>query len=150
MPGIVRYRTKPRQSGIFLVRYRTEIIDAGMPMPALVSSTPMPSYGGWRLQKNNPNCHFLSGTGSLNQADLSLRAVRHHYQVILTVASWFGPDTLNINELFSHDSGKVRSIKFSIKRDWIKICLHMGDHSSISALIGLARSTYSYIVLIST
>ncbi len=29
MPGIVRYRTKPRQSGIFLVRYRTEIIDAG-------------------------------------------------------------------------------------------------------------------------
>jgi hypothetical protein len=43
--GIVRYRTKPRQSGIFLVWYRTEIIDAGMPMPALVSSMPMPSYG---------------------------------------------------------------------------------------------------------
>jgi hypothetical protein len=36
MPGQVRYRTKPRQSGIFLVRYWTEIIDAGMPMPALV------------------------------------------------------------------------------------------------------------------
>jgi hypothetical protein len=33
--GIVRYQTKPRQSGIFLVHYRTEIIDAGMPMPAL-------------------------------------------------------------------------------------------------------------------
>jgi hypothetical protein len=45
MPGTVRYRTKPRQSGIFLVRYRTEIIDAGMPMPALVSSMPMPSFG---------------------------------------------------------------------------------------------------------
>jgi hypothetical protein len=44
MLGIVRYRTKPRQSGIFLVRYRTEIIDAGMPMPELVSSMPMPSY----------------------------------------------------------------------------------------------------------
>ncbi len=44
MPGIVQYRTKPRQSGIFLVRYRTKIIDAGMPMPALVSSMPMPSY----------------------------------------------------------------------------------------------------------
>jgi hypothetical protein len=28
----------------FLVRYRTEIIDAGMPMPALVSSMAMPSY----------------------------------------------------------------------------------------------------------
>jgi hypothetical protein len=28
----------------FLVRYRTEKIDAGMPMPALVFSMPMPSY----------------------------------------------------------------------------------------------------------
>ncbi len=27
------------------VRYRTKIRDAGMPMPALVSSMPMPSYG---------------------------------------------------------------------------------------------------------
>ncbi len=26
MPGMVRYRTKPRQSGIFLLRYWTEII----------------------------------------------------------------------------------------------------------------------------
>jgi hypothetical protein len=33
MPGIGWYRTKPRQSGIFLVRNRTEIIDAGMAMP---------------------------------------------------------------------------------------------------------------------
>ncbi len=30
--------------GIFLVRYRTKILDAGMPMLALVSSMPMPSY----------------------------------------------------------------------------------------------------------
>jgi hypothetical protein len=44
MPGIIRYWTEPRQSGIFLVQYRTEIIDAGMPMPALVSLMPMPSY----------------------------------------------------------------------------------------------------------
>jgi hypothetical protein len=44
MLGLVRYRTKPRQSGIFLVWYRTGIIDAGMPMPALVFSMPMPSY----------------------------------------------------------------------------------------------------------
>jgi hypothetical protein len=36
MPGQVQCRTKPRQSGIFMVRYRTEIVDAGMPMPALV------------------------------------------------------------------------------------------------------------------
>ncbi len=53
----VRYRTEKtndagnspvpdqaKASGIFLVRYRTEIIDAGMPMPALVSSMPIPSY----------------------------------------------------------------------------------------------------------
>ncbi len=44
MPKPVRYRTKLMQSGIFLVRYRTKIRDAGMPMPALVSSMPMPSY----------------------------------------------------------------------------------------------------------
>jgi hypothetical protein len=44
MPGQFRYRTKARQSGIFSVRYQTEIIDAGMPMPALVFWMPMPSY----------------------------------------------------------------------------------------------------------
>ncbi len=44
MLGLVWYQTKPRQSAIFLVRYRTGIITAGMPMPALVSSMPMPSY----------------------------------------------------------------------------------------------------------
>jgi hypothetical protein len=43
--GPVLYRTKLTQPGIFLVRYRTEIVDAGMPMPALVSAMPMPSYG---------------------------------------------------------------------------------------------------------
>ncbi len=31
----------------FLVWYRTEIIDAGMPMPALVSWMPMPSYASY-------------------------------------------------------------------------------------------------------
>ncbi len=40
----VRYWTKLTQSGIFLVRYRTKIRDAGMLMPALVSSMPMSSY----------------------------------------------------------------------------------------------------------
>jgi hypothetical protein len=44
MPEQVRYRTKLTQPGIFLVRYRTRIRDAGMPMPGLVSSMPMPSY----------------------------------------------------------------------------------------------------------
>jgi hypothetical protein len=41
----VQYRTKLTQSSIFLVRYRTKIRDARMPMPALVSSMLMPSYG---------------------------------------------------------------------------------------------------------
>jgi hypothetical protein len=46
----VRYRTEKKltmltQSGIILVWYRTKIRDAGMPMPALVCSMPMPSYG---------------------------------------------------------------------------------------------------------
>ncbi len=40
----MKIRTKPRQCGVFLVRYQTEILDAGMPMPALVSLMPMPSY----------------------------------------------------------------------------------------------------------
>ncbi len=40
----VGYWTKLMQSSIFLVWYQTKIRDAGMPMPALVSSMPMPSY----------------------------------------------------------------------------------------------------------
>jgi hypothetical protein len=36
MPELFRYRNKETQSGIFLVRYRTEMTDAIMPMPALV------------------------------------------------------------------------------------------------------------------
>jgi hypothetical protein len=44
MPESVRYRTKLMQYGIFLFQYRTEIIDAGILMPALVSSMSMPSY----------------------------------------------------------------------------------------------------------
>jgi hypothetical protein len=44
MPERVRYRTKLTQSGFFKVWYWTKLRDAGMPMPALVSSIPMPSY----------------------------------------------------------------------------------------------------------
>ncbi len=44
MPGQVQYRTKLTQSGIFLVWYWTKILDDGMPMPALISLMPMPSY----------------------------------------------------------------------------------------------------------
>jgi hypothetical protein len=41
----VRYRIKGTQSGIGMLRYRTEIQDAGIPMPAASNSRPMPSYG---------------------------------------------------------------------------------------------------------
>jgi hypothetical protein len=44
MPGLVQYQTKLMKSGLFLVRYWMEIMNAGMPMPALVCSMPMPSY----------------------------------------------------------------------------------------------------------
>jgi hypothetical protein len=44
MPELIRYQIKMMQSGIFLLRYRTEMTDAGMPMPALVLRMPMPSY----------------------------------------------------------------------------------------------------------
>jgi hypothetical protein len=36
VPEPVRYWTRLMQSGIFLFRYRTEIMDAVIPMPALV------------------------------------------------------------------------------------------------------------------
>jgi hypothetical protein len=44
MLELVRYQTKPMLYGIFLVRNRTKLMDAGMPMPALVFWMPMPSY----------------------------------------------------------------------------------------------------------
>ncbi len=40
-PELVRYRIKLTQ---FLVQYRTELVDAVMPMMALVFLMPMPSY----------------------------------------------------------------------------------------------------------
>jgi hypothetical protein len=44
MPGPVRYQNKPMKSGIFSVQYWTEIMNAGLPMAALVCSMPMPNY----------------------------------------------------------------------------------------------------------
>jgi hypothetical protein len=53
MPGLIQYRTKPTQSGIFLVRYWIEIMDVGMLMPSLVSSMPMTSYVFFKKEKKN-------------------------------------------------------------------------------------------------
>jgi hypothetical protein len=59
MPGLVRYHTEPMKSGIFLVQYQTEIMNARMPMLALVCSTPMPSYGcGWFKQATGQKMYF--------------------------------------------------------------------------------------------
>jgi hypothetical protein len=52
MPEPVRYQTKLMQSVIFLFRYRTEFMDAGILMPALVSSMTIPSYVQFAL-----DCH---------------------------------------------------------------------------------------------
>ncbi len=39
------YRNKETQSGTEMLRYQTEMIDAGIPMPAASALMPMPSYG---------------------------------------------------------------------------------------------------------
>jgi hypothetical protein len=44
MPELVRYRIKWTQSGTEILRYRIEMSDAGIPMPASSASMPMPSY----------------------------------------------------------------------------------------------------------
>jgi hypothetical protein len=65
MPGQVRYWTKLTQSGIFLVWYRTKILDAGMPMPALVFLMPMPSYGYYTIRKK----YFFPAHSPKNEAE---------------------------------------------------------------------------------
>jgi hypothetical protein len=44
MPESVRYRNKVNQSSTGLIWYRTEIMDAGIPMPAASALMPMPRY----------------------------------------------------------------------------------------------------------
>ncbi len=45
MPELVRgTRIKGTQSGTEILRYRIEMSDAGIPMPASSASMPMPSY----------------------------------------------------------------------------------------------------------
>jgi hypothetical protein len=58
MPEQAWYRTRLTQFRIFLVRYQTKIRHAGMLMPALVSSKPMPSYA-YEAMRITPNCGKL-------------------------------------------------------------------------------------------
>jgi hypothetical protein len=44
MPRLVHHQTMPMKSGIFSVRYRTEIMNAELPILALDCSMLMPSY----------------------------------------------------------------------------------------------------------
>ncbi len=72
MPKPVRYRTKLTQSGIFLVRYQTKIRDARMPMPALVSSMPMPSYDYLQFYDICISClNWSAGSGKWKVAIVS-------------------------------------------------------------------------------
>ncbi len=69
MPEQVRYQTKLTQSGIFLVRYRTKIWDAGMQMPVLVSSMPMPSFGKYLLPSTlERRSHLCPGKADLQES----------------------------------------------------------------------------------
>jgi hypothetical protein len=45
MPEPVRYRKKETQSDTEILRYRTELLNAGLLMPAASASMPVPSYG---------------------------------------------------------------------------------------------------------
>jgi hypothetical protein len=44
MPDSSQYRNKGSQSGTGMLRYWTEIQNAGMPIPAALTSMPMPRY----------------------------------------------------------------------------------------------------------
>jgi hypothetical protein len=59
MPGLAQYLAKPSKTGIILVRYLTEIMDAGMPMQALLSSMPMPSYAHSNQSLQPPHSFHL-------------------------------------------------------------------------------------------
>ncbi len=47
MPKLVRYRIEGTQSGTEILRYRIEMSDTGIPMPASSASMPMPSYDSY-------------------------------------------------------------------------------------------------------
>ncbi len=49
--GSCRYRNKGTQSGTKMLRYRNEMLGAGIPMPGALVSLPMPSYGTNALRK---------------------------------------------------------------------------------------------------
>ncbi len=44
IPGAFWYSDKAIQSGTGMLHYKTEMLDAGMPMPAVLDSMRMPSY----------------------------------------------------------------------------------------------------------
>ncbi len=45
MPESVQYQNNAMQSGNFFAPYRTEMMNARMPTPVMVSSMTMPTYG---------------------------------------------------------------------------------------------------------
>jgi hypothetical protein len=65
MPEPVQYRKKGTQSGTGMLRYQTEIQDAGMPMPAASTSLPMPSYWYFIKDYELGSKHILQAQSSL-------------------------------------------------------------------------------------
>jgi hypothetical protein len=61
MPGAVLYRIMGAKFGNGMLRYRTEIKDAGMPNPAALDTLPMPSYAlaRWGVH-HNPQLYIIT------------------------------------------------------------------------------------------
>ncbi len=73
MPELVRCQNKGTQFITGMLRYRTEIQDAGMQMPEVSISMPMPSYGIFTVRK----------------MDLILRSIERMLQTQLSMARRF-------------------------------------------------------------
>jgi hypothetical protein len=72
------------QSGIFLVQHRTEIMDPGMPMPALVFLMPMPSYDHLHdhvlLKLQRTFCNFYMKSYSVVVKAALLKSQGHEFK----------------------------------------------------------------------
>jgi hypothetical protein len=104
MPEVVRYRIKKTQFGIFLIRYRTEMMDAGVPIPVLVFWMPMPTYAYLSKTTSNPAAlptlgkapHGRGETHVWDKKKLIYKSVcryRYLYQLMFTYGVILVPST---------------------------------------------------------
>ena len=67
IPEPVRYENKGTLFSTGMLRYRTEIQDTGMPMPAALTSMPMASYVGYKdWHKHNKYIRNQFPNGEVN------------------------------------------------------------------------------------